>query len=192
MEQIRSFIAIELPGDLKLAISRLQDQLKSGSGAPVKWVNPENTHLTLKFLGNVSLAVIYDIKKALREAARGIHAISLGAENLGTFPNSTRVQVIWVGLTGELNKLQKLQQRIDKELLPLGFPAEKRAFSPHLTIARLRDRATVNDRHDIGRLVENTKFESGLDFSVKSVNLMKSQLTQEGPIYSVLAPVDLG
>jgi 2'-5' RNA ligase len=192
MEQIRSFIAIELPRELKVSISRLQEQLKSGSTAPVKWVSPENTHLTLKFLGNIDTAIVEDIKKALREAARGIPAIRLGVEGLGTFPGGNRVQVVWAGLTGELNKLQKLQQRIDKELLPLGFPAEKRAFSPHLTIARLRDRATVNDRHDIGRLVENTKFESGLDFSVKSVNLMKSQLTQEGPIYSVLAPVDLG
>lgn len=192
MEQIRSFIAIELPHDLKLAISQLQAQLKSGSRAPVKWVNPENTHLTLKFLGNIDFAVIDDIKKALRESVRGIPAISLGAENLGTFPNNIRVQVIWVGLTGELDRLQKLQQRIDKELSPLGFPAEKRAFSPHLTIARLRDRASVNDRREIGRLVENTIFESSIDFSAKSINLMKSQLTREGPIYSVLDSVSLG
>jgi len=192
MEQIRSFIAIELPGEVKLAISRLQEKLKSGSRAPVKWVNPENTHLTLKFLGNIDLAVVDDIKNALGEAARDIPAISLGAENLGTFPNNTRVQVVWVGLIGELDKLQKLQQRIDKELLPLGFPAEKRAFSPHLTIARLRDRATAIDRQDIGRLVEKTIFESSLEFSAKSVNLMKSQLTREGPIYSVLDSVNLG
>ena len=192
MEQIRSFIAIELPGELKLAISRLQEQLKSGSRAPVKWVNPENTHLTLKFMGGIDLAIIDDIKKALREAAQSIPAISLGAEGLGTFSNNTRVQVIWVGLTGELDKLQKLQQRIDQELSPLGFPPGKRAFSPHLTIARLRDRASVNDRQEIGRLVEKTNFESSLDFSAKSVNLMKSQLTREGPIYSVLDSVNLG
>ena len=192
MEQIRSFIAIELPHDLKLTISRLQEQLRSGSRAPVKWVNPENTHLTLKFLGNIDFPVIDDIKKALRESVRGIPAISLGAENLGTFPNNIRVQVIWVGLTGELDRLQKLQQRIDKELSPLGFPAEKRAFSPHLTIARLRDRASVNDRREIGRLVENTIFESSIDFSAKSINLMKSQLTREGPIYGVLDSVNLG
>ena len=189
MEQIRSFIAIELPGEVKLAISRLQEQLKSGSRAPVKWVNPENTHLTLKFLGNIDMAVVDDIKKVLREAARGVPVISLGVEGLGTFPNNTRVQVIWVGLTGELDKLQ---QRIDKELSPLGFPAEKRVFSPHLTIARLRDRASVNDRQEIGRLVEKTIFESSLDFSAKSVNLMKSLLTREGPIYSVLDSVNLG
>ena len=192
MEQIRSFIAIELPGDLKLAIPRLQEQLKSGSRAPAKWVNPENTHLTLKFLGNIDIAVVDNIQSALREAARGIPAIKLGAEGLGTFPNSNRVQVVWVGLTGELDKLQKLQQRIDKELSPLGFPAEKRAFSPHLTIARLRDRATVNDRQEIGRLVEKTNFESSLDFYVNSINLMKSQLTREGPIYSMLGSVNLG
>jgi len=192
MEQIRSFIAIELPGDLKFAISRFQERLRSGSRAPVKWVNPENIHLTLKFLGNIDTAAVDDIKKALREAVQGIPAISLGAENLGTFPNNTRVQVVWVGLTGELDRLQKLQQCIDKALSPLGFPAEKRAFSPHLTIARIRDRASASDRQEIGRLAEKTNFESNLDFSAKSVNLMKSQLTREGPIYSILASFNLG
>ena len=191
MEQVRSFIAIELPGDLKIVIARLQGELKAGSRAPVKWVNPENTHLTLKFLGNIDRAVVDDIKNSLREAARGISVIQLGAEGLGVFPNNTRVQVVWVGLTGELDKLQKLQQRIDDELAPLGFSAEKRAFSPHLTIARLRDRATANDRQDMGMLIENTKFESSFDFLVKSVNLMKSQLTGEGPIYSLLGSVNL-
>ena len=192
MEQIRSFIAIELPDELKNAISRLQEQLKAGIRAPVRWVSPENTHLTLKFLGDIDAAVIDDIRNALKEAVLGISAIRLGAEGLGVFPNSTRVQVIWVGLTGEVDKLQKLQRSIDKELAKLGFPAEKRGFSPHLTIARLRDRATANDRQDTGRLVEYTEFQSNLEFSVKSVNLMKSQLTREGPVYSRLGSANLG
>jgi 2'-5' RNA ligase len=192
MEQIRSFIAIELPGELKLAISRLQERLKSGSRAPVRWVRSENTHLTLKFLGDIDPAVVDDIRNALAEAVKGISAVRLGAEGLGVFPGSTRVQVIWVGLTGELDKLKKLQQRIDKELIPLGFPAERRPFSPHLTIARLRDRANANDRQDVGRLVENNNFESGLNFLVRTINLMKSQLTPEGPVYSKLGTANLG
>jgi len=192
MEQIRSFIAIELPVELKRAISRLQEQLKAGSRAPARWVSPENIHLTLKFLGDIDAAVIDDIKDALQEAVWGISAIRLGAEGLGVFPNNTRVQVIWVGLSGEIDRLQKLQQSIDKELAKLGFPAEKRGFSPHLTIARLRDRANANERQDMGRLVENTRFQSSLDFSVTSIHLMKSQLTREGPIYSRLGSVNLG
>lgn len=191
MEQIRSFIAVELPGDLKLAISRIQGELKAGSRAPVRWVNPENIHLTLKFLGDVDITIIDDIKDALREAVRGVVTIRLGAGGLGVFPNSTRVQVVWVGLTGELDKLQKLQRRIDRELTPLGFPVERRAFSPHLTIARLRDRATAGDRQDTGRLMEKTEFVSSIDFVIKSVNLMKSQLTRDGPIYTVLGSVNL-
>ena len=192
MEQIRSFIAIELPVELKRAISRLQEQLKAGSRAPVRWVSPENIHLTLKFLGDIDAVVIDDIKDALQEAVWGISAIRLGAEGLGVFPNNTRVQVIWVGLSGEIDRLQKLQQSIDKELAKLGFPAEKRGFSPHLTIARLRDRANANERQDMGRLVENTRFQSSLDFSVTSIHLMKSQLTREGAIYSRLGSVNLG
>lgn len=192
MERIRSFIAVALPGDLKLAISRLQERLKAGSRAPVKWVSPENTHLTLKFLGDIDAAAVDDIKNALRAAVRGIPAIRLGAEGLGAFPDIKKVQVVWVGLTGEVDKLRRLQQGIDKELAPLGFPAEKRAFSPHLTIGRLRDRAAAGDRRDIGRLVEDTDFDSNLDFQVASVNLMKSRLTREGPVYSRLGSVELG
>lgn len=191
MEQIRSFIAVELPDDLKLAMFRLQERLKAGSRAPVKWVSPENTHLTLKFLGNIDTVVVDDVRGALREAARGIPAIRLGAGGLGVFPHKNRVQVVWVGLTGELEKLQELQQRIDKELTPLGFPVEKRAFSPHLTIARLRDRATVSDCQNMGRLVEQTDFKNNLEFVVKSVSLMKSQLTREGPVYTRLDSVNL-
>jgi 2'-5' RNA ligase len=192
MEQIRSFIAIELPVELKREISRLQERLKAGSRAPVRWVSPENTHLTLKFLGDIDVAVIDDIQNALQEAVRGISAIRLGAEGLGVFPNNTRVQIIWVGLSGELDRLQKLQQSIDKELAKLRFSVEKRGFSPHLTIARIRDRATASDRQDMGRLVENTDFTCNIDFSIDSVSLMKSQLTREGPIYSRLGSVNLG
>lgn len=192
MEQIRSFIAIELPVELKQSISRLQEQLKTGSQAPVRWVSPENTHLTLKFLGDIDVAIIDDIRNALQEAVRGTSTIRLGTGGLGVFPNNTRVQIIWVGLNGELDRLQKLQQSIDKELVKLGFSVEKRGFSPHLTIARMRDRAKASDRQDMGRLVENTDFKCNIDFSIDSVNLMKSQLTREGPIYSRLGSVNLG
>jgi 2'-5' RNA ligase len=192
MEQIRSFIAIELPRSVKTAISQLQEKLKTGSRAPVKWVRPDNTHLTLKFLGDIDVPAVGNIHYALKEAAGGITTIRLGVSGLGTFPNNNRVQIIWVGLTGELDKLRKLQEHIDRVLAPLGFPAEKRGFSPHLTIARLRNQATVDERQDMGRLIATSDFESNLEFGVKSVSLMKSQLTREGPIYSLLGAANLG
>ena len=192
MEEIRAFIAIELPEQLKQSVARLQQQLQAGSRAPVKWVEPENIHLTLKFLGNIKAAITGDIIRAMEGAACGTSSIRLGVEGLGAFPSSQRVQIIWVGLTGELEKLGELQRCIDMALASLGFTGEKRPFSPHLTIARLRDRATPADRRTIAQLIKATGFLSGLDFHAGSVHLMRSQLTREGPVYSRLGSVRLG
>jgi 2'-5' RNA ligase len=192
MEQIRAFIAIELPRSLRLALSRLQERLKPGIVAPVKWVEPENTHLTLKFLGNIDAAITADIVKAITAAARTTPPVRLGLAGLGAFPDSNRVQVVWVGLTGEMEKLRALQQRLDAALAPLSIPGEKRPFSPHLTIARLRDRATLSERQAVGRLIAEAGLESGPGFSAGSVQLMRSRLTPQGPVYSRLGSVGLG
>ena len=191
MEQIRSFIAIELPGELKLALARLQDKLKSGSRAPVKWVDTDSVHLTLKFLGNIDSGIVGKITSALEEAVRGTHPFSIEVSGLGVFPNIRRVQVVWVGLTGEVEKLGQLQQRIETGLVPLGFAAESRPFTPHLTLGRVRDYVTPDERQDLGQLVTGTAFEAKYKMSIDAVHLMKSQLTREGPIYSKISTVAL-
>ena len=189
MEQVRSFIAIELSGELRQALTRLQDKLKSGSRTPVKWIDPNNMHLTLKFLGDIDINMTGKITTAMEEAARGVRPFHLEISRLGVFPNQRRVQVVWVGLTGEVEKLAQLQKRIEAGLAPLGFAVEARPFSPHLTLARVRDQATSYERQDLGRLIEGTHFEAEGKLSVDSVHLVKSQLTREGPIYSRLGSV---
>jgi len=192
MEQIRAFIAIELPEALKAEIARLQEQLKAKSRTPARWVNPENIHLTLKFLGDIDSDTVDDILLAMGEAARGISSFHFSVKGLGVFPNPQRPRIIWVGLTGSLDKLTNLQQNIDNALDRLGLPREKRPFSPHLTIARIQDRATPAERQTVGQLIEGTEFSSRTDFNAATVYLIKSQLTREGPIYSQLGSVSLG
>jgi 2'-5' RNA ligase len=191
MEEIRSFIAIELSDELKREITRLQEQLKSGSRAPVKWVDANSIHLTLKFLGNISAGITGKITTALEEAARGVHPFHLETSSLGVFPSLKRVQVVWVGLTGDTDRLNQLQQRIDTSLVALGFARESRPFTPHLTLARLRDRATPEERRDLGQLVASTRFETKCSLEVDSVQLMRSQLTREGAIYSRISSITL-
>ena len=191
MEQVRSFIAIELPEEVKKAFRELQAQLKAGSPAPVKWVEPNNIHLTLKFLGNVAAHRIEEIAAAMTEAVRGTSPFPLKVTELGVFPNPRRVRVIWVGLGGEADKLASLQQRIESNLEKLGFPPENRRFTPHLTLARIRDRATPQEREKLGRLIAETELDTAQNFSVDSVKLMKSQLTPEGPIYTCLSSAAL-
>jgi len=192
MEQVRSFIAIELPDELKLGLFQLQAQLKTGKQLPVKWVDPYRIHLTLKFLGNISTDKISEITRAIEVATRGVSPLYLEVKGLGAFPNLRRVQVVWVGVSGELAKLSQLHQRIESNLAPLGFAPESRPFTPHLTLARLREQASSDEQQSFGQLIANTKFEAVYGFKVDSINLMRSQLTREGAIYSRLSLVGLG
>jgi 2'-5' RNA ligase len=191
MEEIRSFIAMELPPEIKSTLARLQNQLKSSSRAPVKWVDPDSIHLTLKFLGNIDTELIDKITVALEEACRGVHPFSLEISGLGVFPNERRVRVVWVGLAGETEKLGQLQKRVDDSLAPMGFRAEARPFTAHLTMARVREQATPDERQTLGRLVSGAAMESGGSLNVNAVHLMRSQLTREGPIYTRISSVAL-
>jgi 2'-5' RNA ligase len=191
MEEIRSFIAIELPPEVKLMLGRLQNRLKSNSRAPVKWVDPGSMHLTLKFLGNIDTVLIDKVTTALEEACRGVHSFSLEIGGLGVFPNARRVRVVWVGLKGETEMLGQLQKRIDDCLAPLGFVVEARPFTPHLTLARVREQATPDERQDLGQLIAGITMEGGGRLNVNAVNLMRSQLTKNGPIYTRINSVAL-
>jgi len=191
MEQIRSFIAIELPDDLKLALAQLQERLKAGKQLGVKWVDPYGIHLTLKFLGNIDIDRVSAITKAIETAVQGISPFHLEVKDLGAFPNLRRVQVVWVGVSGEVEKLGQLQQRIESKLTPLGFTAEARPFTPHLTLARLRNQASLDERQRLGHLIASTKFEGAYSIEVEAINLIKSQLTGEGAIYSRISSLKL-
>ncbi len=191
MEQIRSFIAIELPDELKLALSQLELELKSGKQPRVKWVDTGNIHLTLKFLGNIGTDRVSEITKAMEEATQGIPPFHLEVRSLGVFPNLKRVQVVWVGISGEVEKLVRLQQCIESNLAHLGFTPESRPFTPHLTLARLRNQASLEERQRFGQLIASTRFEAAHTIKVDAVNLMRSQLTREGAIYSLISSARL-
>ncbi|MFH1648060.1 MAG: RNA 2',3'-cyclic phosphodiesterase [Chloroflexota bacterium] len=192
MEDIRSFIAVELTPEIKLALTRLQDHLKAGCRAPVRWVEPGNIHLTLKFLGNINPGLTGSVATALEKAAAGMRPLHLEVTGLGVFPNPRRVQIVWVGMAGELESLGRLQQRIESGLAPLGFKAESRPFTPHLTLGRVRESAAPDERQDLGRLIADSTFEGGGQMEVDAVYLMRSRLTPEGPVYSRLSSVRLG
>ena len=153
----------------------------------MKWVNPESIHLTLKFLGNITADKIVEITKAIENAAQTTPPFHLEVKGLGVFPNLKRVQVIWTGLRGDTDKLSQLQQRLESNLAGLGFPAESRPFTPHLTLARVRDQASTDERQRIGQLITDTEFEAVHPIEVDAISLMKSQLTREGAIYSHLS-----
>jgi len=188
MEEIRSFIAIELPAEVKQKMGELEVRIRKQREFNCKWVDPESIHLTLKFLGNVSSGTLSQLTDVMTAAAAGTAPLRLEVAGTGVFPNPQRVRVVWVGVKGDLEVLTQLQQRLDKGLVGLGFPPEDRPFSPHLTIARVRDEVGPPERQALGRLIAATGFAGGL-FTVEGYSLMRSVLTRQGPIYSRLGHV---
>ena len=157
----------------------------------MKWVAPEGIHLTLKFLGNIPQSKIPEIVAGTTKASQGIPPFTLETSDLGAFPNLRRPSVFWLGIDGNMEKVCTLQKRIDDELKPMGFVPEKRAFTPHLTLARIRETASLQNRNDFGNLVSRTHFCSKNVIEVKGINLIRSQLQPTGAVYSRLAEVDL-
>jgi len=190
-EQIRSFIAIELPQNVKDGLARLRGELERAEHPFVKWVNPEAIHLTLKFLGNIPFKQVAEITKAIEEASKGTHPFHLEISGLGGFPNLKQPRVLWVGISGEIDKLLSLQRNIDSALTPLGFAKEERPFVPHLTLARIKERAAPVERKSFGELVMSTSSETSYPFDVAAVSLMRSQLTPAGAIYTRLSATKL-
>src|SRR3990172_6754913 len=191
MEQIRAFIAIELPDEIRQSLGQLETQLKAGGQRQVRWVNPESIHLTLKFLGNISSGRVDEITGAMEAAAREITPFTIDVQGTGVFPNIRRARVAWVGLGGDTDKLLQLQKNIETSLEPLGFAAEARDFTPHLTLARVNEQASPEERQQFGELVTGTKFE-GSSIRVEAISLIRSQLNKGGAVYSRLAEVKLG
>jgi 2'-5' RNA ligase len=191
-EQIRSFIAIELPEEAKGGLARLRRELERDEQRFVKWVDPGGIHLTLKFLGNIPSKRVTEITEAMRKAVQGLSPFSLEISGLGAFPGPKQPRVVWVGVGGELDKLSTLQQNIDCTLASLGFAREERPFVPHLTVARVREGASASERGRFGEIVGSAVFEGRYRVEVEAVRLMRSQLTPAGAIYSCLSVVGLG
>ncbi|MEW6685748.1 MAG: RNA 2',3'-cyclic phosphodiesterase [Candidatus Edwardsbacteria bacterium] len=180
-ETQRIFVAIELPNNIHQKIANLQKQLKL-TGADVKWVEPENIHLTLKFLGNLMKEKIEILSLGVEEAVKNISNFQIALDRLGAFPSLRRVQIVWVGINEGEKEAINLQEKIEEKLTSLGFEKERRAFVPHLTIGRARSFKKIPE---LVKEIEKVNFSTE-KFLVSSVNIMKSVLTPKGPIYTKL------
>lgn len=189
---VRCFIAIHLPPDVRAELASIEDKLKARRHPFVKWVEPDSMHLTLKFLGNAAVDCIPQIIDAMSGAARSHAPFSLQLAGTGAFPGWQRPQVIWVGLEGQLDRLEALQRDLEATVSPLGFPTEPRPFSAHLTLGRLRDHATTDDRRRFAQFAQTAGATASLAFQVDAIRLIRSQLARTGPIYSDLAVARLG
>ncbi len=189
---IRSFIAIELPEEVKQGLEKLQGALKSPRLNFVRWVPAENIHVTLKFLGNISPVQINGIVDVMREVSLRAEPFELEVGGIGAFPSLRSPRVLWVGLGGDIEKLQALQASLEEKLDRLDLTKESRSFTPHLTIARLREHASSDQRRILSQLVAEKSVWLGCKFRVDAISLMKSQLLPSGAVYTKIAHTPLG
>ena len=182
---IRSFVAVDLPMEVKGRLSRLVESLRRG-GHPVKWVNPQGLHVTLKFLGNVEASRIPAVSQAVEQVAHDARSFELTAVGLGTFPSLSRPRVVWVGLEGAIDELQRLQSALEAALSRLGFAPENRPFSPHLTLGRVQESTPPDQRRAFGSALAATKIGQLGSFTVRELVLMESKLSPQGARYSAL------
>jgi len=190
MNVLRAFIAIDIPSEIKQAISNQTASLRTNSGHTVRWVSIENIHLTLKFLGEVSSANLELLKQAIQGECAQTAPFSISVETLGCFPNPRRPRVLWVGLSAP-PALNRLQRQIESIAARLGYAPEDKPFFPHLTIGRVREQASPAELQTLRNLLQQTTLASPGSFSITEIHLYKSDLKPEGPIYTRLATAPL-
>jgi len=183
-QNIRSFVAVDTASEVKGQVARLLQQLNGRTALSVKWVRPEQMHLTLVFLGEVSPDFIESAKSQLAKVASEFAPFSCKLAGLGAFPSTTHGRVLWVGMGVGGEELSRLQGRVAGSLQGIGYVPEKRPFSPHLTLGRLREPA------DVG-FIKETTFESSI-FTIDQLILFRSVLKPTGPEYTRLAELQLG
>jgi len=182
MEKIRSFIAIELSESIKKELAQLQEELKSCS-ADVKWTKPENIHLTLKFLGSVDEVQINQIKSILDKVASNCKPFKISLFKIGCFPKLDYPRVVWVGIDKGCSDAEAIAKDIEEDLSKIGFTKEKRSFSAHLTLGRVR---SGKNRKNLVEKIKSLEFDSSTEMLAKEITLFKSTLTPKGSIYTSL------
>jgi len=183
-KQIRAFLAVEIPSNVKNGIRSIQEQL-----APciryIRWTKPEGIHLTLKFFGNISESDIPCISKAVDKITDKTIPFTLNAHSIGVFPGLSRPRVLWMGLEGETDRLCKLHQVIDSDLQHCGFQKDVRTFNPHLTLGRANgQREIYAGIREI--IAEKERYNAGR-FEIRGLTLFRSDLKPNGPLYTKLA-----
>jgi 2'-5' RNA ligase len=183
---MRTFIAIEISQEIKNALAQIEAHLIY-AGADVKWVKPENVHLTLKFLGEIDEKKAAEISAILDSIARMTKPFELSVKNIGAFPNIEHSRVLWVGLDKGSAEATALAAQIDEDLSKIGFAKEKRPFSPHLTIGRVRSPLNQDKlKEKMLSAAVSIDPSSVPPHQTSAVILFQSTLTSQGSIYTKL------
>lgn len=191
MQNIRTFIAVEVGNDVKARAADLIKRLKQAE-ADVRWVAPQNMHITLKFLGDVPNQEVPDICRHVAEVTAAFEPFEIDFQTAGAFPDASRPRTIWLGVSpGEgFDRLEALNNAIEERLhTELGFPKERRRFHPHLTIGRVNSiSSTPRTLADI--IAAHERYDASLA-EIDEVLIFASFLDKGGPTYNVMGRAEL-
>jgi 2'-5' RNA ligase len=185
--RMRLFIAVTVPDEVRAQLAELQQGMKR-LPVDVRWIAPENFHLTLKFLGEVADGLLPGVEAALAAAAAAVPPFTAAFRGAGAFPRPQSPRIVWAGISDGAAELQRLAARVDEECGRLGFGREKRAFSPHLTIGRVRSRQNLPLL--VKRIAALADAAAGT-FPVTEIVLMRSMLHPAGAEYTVVRSAPL-
>ena len=190
---VRAFIAVDVFQQARDSLAEVTRSLREAGVSQVRWARPEGIHLTLKFLGEIDPNLVDSVLGAMDRAIVGSAPFTLALSGIGAFPNLNAPRVVWVGLNGDLDALRMLQERIDEEVhLAIGFPKEARVFTPHLTLGRMRDNISGEERRRAGKAMTGVDWEAAVSWQVNEVHLMRSTLAPSGAVYDVLGASTAG
>ncbi|MHC4606255.1 MAG: RNA 2',3'-cyclic phosphodiesterase [Planctomycetota bacterium] len=184
---MRTFVAIEVPDEVRKALGRVQDDL-GRTGAKVRWVVPQNMHLTLKFLGEIDETQAELLQGELKNVAGHHASFTLEYSGIGTFPRKGAPRVVWAGCRGELDRIKALAAEVEGVAEAVGIPKETRPYSPHLTIGRAK--VPPKAKPLIPKLADYERRSFG-EQSVESFVLFQSTLTPQGAIYDAIETFEL-
>lgn len=187
-DTIRTFVAFDLPDDIIDHAAGLQAKLQA-YGLKLRWVRPQNLHLTLRFLGDILRQQAAAVGEALQRASRGLPPPQLTVQGLSAFPGVKRPRVLWIGLGGQVELLQTLCCKLEEQLSDLGFAREKRGFKAHLTLGRFKQGRPV---YDLRSAVVELGGYDPKPFTARRLVLYQSDLRPQGAVYTPLNDVWLG
>jgi RNA 2',3'-cyclic 3'-phosphodiesterase len=187
--RLRTFIALDPGKAIRDRLVALQESLARGGGE-LKWVEPENLHVTLLFLGEVDEREVPKVCRVVAERSQGHAAFPMVVETVGCFPTPRRPRVVWVGVGEGQGQVVTLHDAVEEGLLELGgYRREARRYTPHITLGRVK-REEGGGEELAGLLAKKADWQAG-ETTVREVLVMSSQLTPEGPVYSVLSRAPL-
>jgi 2'-5' RNA ligase len=163
-------------------LTRLQSELQK-TNADAKWIEPQNIHLTLKFLGDIPVEILPRIEQTITEIASRSAPFNVSLTEIGAFPDAKRPRTIWVGAKDDTGTLAGIAGAIKSAMINLGVEQEEHDFVAHITLGRIRG---LRAQSRLSKALPTVSVTADLAQTVERLSLLKSQLSSEGPAYEVL------